>query len=181
MTELDQLPPSRQAVAGDAVPSLQSLFPTLTRIAPLPLALQLPNQQQAHGHVPATLEANQTQAGLSHSPSLTWRNQPSQTTKSLEPEAHSTANLVDSLFDHAMQQRVMPDLSLRMLPQPVTESRNVASDSVSATSERPRPRMPQTAPLTVPLNRSDVAQIADQVARVLKQRARSERERGGHY
>ena len=90
-------------------------------------------------------------------------------------------NLVDSLFDQAMQQRATPDLSLRMLPQPVAKSKNVTADSVSAPSGQPYPHMSQTAPLTMPLSRSDVTQIADQVARVLKQQARLERERGGHY
>jgi hypothetical protein len=181
MTVLDGLSPSRQAVSGDAIPSLRSLFPSLTRIAPLPLGLWRPSQRHAHGHIPTAIEADETQAELSRLPSLTWRNQPSPTGHDPAPESNPATSLVDSLFDQAMQQRVTSDLSLRMLPQPVANSRNRVTDSVSAISRQSDPHMPKTAPLTMPLNRSDVTQIADQVARMLKQQARLERERGGHY
>ncbi len=181
MAEHDRLPSWRHKIVGNAVPSVRSFFPRPMRIAPFPPDTAFANQRHAPGHAPTPIESDQIQNSLPQSPSLTWRSQPHPTVQGPEPEANSTANLVDHLFDQAMQQRVTSDLSLRMFPQPVANSRNTVTDSVSAISGQSRPHMPQTAPLTMPLNRSDVTQIADQVARVLKQQARLERERGGHY
>lgn len=91
-------------------------------------------------------------------------------------------DLVERLFAQGMAQQATPGMTLREVPQPPASPVATAPEAASspwpaAASRPPAPATPTEA--RAPLSRADVAQVADEVARVLRQRDRLEHERKG--
>lgn len=96
--------------------------------------------------------------------------------------AMAPSALVDALFDQARHNRGLAGIDMRLLPAAPAElakpEQPVAAGQMHAAAGTSTPESP------VPparLSRADIGQVAEQVARVLKQQARLERERGGGY
>lgn len=164
--------PHRVGVTNPAVvpPSTQPFFPH---------AADLSSRMNPDGRTSTTTQAdsqNKRPQSVVQPVSLRFREQ--QTMSGSGP----TASLVDRLFDQAMQQRAIPDLALRVLPQAIApQTGNAAADFVPSTREHSHQNAPDPVPPTAPLSRSEVMLVADQVSRLLKQQARFERERRGNY
>ncbi|UCV06060.1 hypothetical protein [Dechloromonas denitrificans] len=90
--------------------------------------------------------------------------------------------LVDALFEQARHNRGLAGMDMRLLPAAPAEQakpeQSVAAGQMHAAADT---SAPQTPSLPARLSRADIGQVAEQVARVLKQQARLERERGGGY
>lgn len=175
---------SRSSVGSRDDLHVQSSLPSMTGMPFVSLMPALLNKRRGHDQVPTMSQAGQLgKPDTSIPPPLTLplRDQ-RQSEQGSVPQPITSANLVDALFDQAMERRAMPDLTLHMLPQSVTpKSGQTGTDIVRTINDLQRPSTPQATPHSVPLGRSDVTMIADQVVRVLKQQARLERERRGHY
>ncbi|WP_428827999.1 hypothetical protein ACLIKD_08710 [Azonexus sp. IMCC34842] len=90
--------------------------------------------------------------------------------------------LVDALFDQARQNRGLAGMDMRLLSAAPAEQakpeQSVAAGQMQAAAGASAPEFPSPP---ARLSRADIGQVAEQVARVLKQQARLERERGGGY
>lgn len=96
--------------------------------------------------------------------------------------AMAPSALVDALFDQARHNRGLAGMDMRLLSAAPAEQakpeQSVAARQMHAAADT---SAPQTPSLPARLSRADIGQVAEQVARVLKQQARLERERGGGY
>ena len=89
-------------------------------------------------------------------------------------------NLVDTLYDHAIQSHAIPDYNLRMLSADSQETAQPIAANTQLTQRSEKAQIKSSAP--VQLDRSDITRVADQVAKVLNHRMGLERERkGGFY
>ncbi len=97
------------------------------------------------------------------------------------PNPGGNPSLGDLLYDQAMKHPVMPGLALRMLPE--AEARRPRPEALDhrAIESGETPRRPASMPPAPVLSRDEVTQVADQVAQMLKQRERFERERQGRF
>jgi hypothetical protein len=96
--------------------------------------------------------------------------------------AMAPSALVDALFDQARHNRGLAGIDMRLLPAAPAElakpEQPVAAGQMHAAAGTSAPESPVQP---TRLSRADIGQVAEQVARVLKQQARLERERGGGY
>jgi hypothetical protein len=105
---------------------------------------------------------------------LAWRPRPA------APNPGDNPSLGDLLYDQAMKHPVMPGLALRMLRE--AEARRPCPEALDRAIESGEtPRRPASMPPSPVLSRDEVTQVADQVAQMLKQRERFERERQGRF
>lgn len=96
--------------------------------------------------------------------------------------AAAAPGLADLLYEHVRSNRAMPALDLQLLPwAPATASAPSAPGAEAVRSPREQRPVAVAPGATRPasLTPSDITAVADQVARVLKQRERTDRERRG--
>jgi len=102
------------------------------------------------------------------------------------PTARSVATapsaLVEALFDQARQHRGLAGIDMRLLPAaPAAQAKSAQPVAVGPMQVPAGASSPESPSQPARLSRADIGQVAEQVARVLKQQARLERERGGGY
>lgn len=99
-----------------------------------------------------------------------------------QPQAGSKPSaLVDALFDQARRQRGLAGLDLRVLPASVAQQARPAADAAPGMAAYPAAEPPANAGSSTRLSRNAISQVADQVATLLRQRERLERERKGGF
>lgn len=92
------------------------------------------------------------------------------------PGSTGSPNLVETLFE---QGGALPGFSLHMLPPAVAIGAKAAADPAQAAVGVEHWPSPHSVSQPTALNRSELTQIADRVAQVLRERQRFERERQG--
>jgi len=90
-----------------------------------------------------------------------------------------TSTLVDALYEQGCMQGTVPGLSLRMLPPTTVADLPVPNIRADGAPVAPSSQAQWVNPPSASLTRSEVTQIAERVAQVLRDRQRFEREREG--